>query len=160
MVFHACRSFVGEEITGRCLEEIQHRRFFPRGRVRYVNDRRCTVERFRESFAGESVNAGVGRCGDRFVPVLAKLVTSFDPMSPVPPMTTIFMTASLDCWSLHVLRFRAPRLTLMRSSPRCESCERKRKQREQRGDCANSSASHQDVACPESRALHLIKRAY
>ena len=71
---YACGRFIGEEITSRCFEELQYGCVFPRGRVRYVNDGGCTLQRFGQSFAGDSVDPGVGGCRYSFMPALAKLV--------------------------------------------------------------------------------------
>ena len=85
-----------EDVAGRGLEELQHGLVLERRRVRHVDDDRGAGERVGESFAGEGVDAGLGDAGTASWPCACEFSTTFEPMSPVPPMTTIFMTMFLS----------------------------------------------------------------
>src|SRR5262245_32732648 len=58
-------TFRGEDVAGRCLEELQHRLVLPRRRVRHIDDDIRAAERFAQPFAGDGVDArrGGGRHG-------------------------------------------------------------------------------------------------
>src|ERR1051325_1218042 len=71
---HARVRFKLEQVAGRCLEELQHRRILPRRRVRHVDRRGSALQRIREPFAGDGVDAGRGRCRYYFLPAIAKLL--------------------------------------------------------------------------------------
>ena len=95
VVPHAGGRFRGQDVPRRGLEEVQHRRVVPDGRVRHVDDDLGTLERVGQPLARERVDAGVRRRRERLVAVLrAVFSTSFEPMRPVPPMTTIFIIVS------------------------------------------------------------------
>ena len=72
-------------------KNFQHRRVFEGGRVRHVSDHRGAFQGGGESLAGQRVTPEAGDAASVSGPRSRSLVTSFDPMSPVPPMTTIFM---------------------------------------------------------------------
>ena len=44
-----------------------------------------------KALAGDAVDAALGRGGDDLVAAWRKMATAFEPIRPVPPMTTIFM---------------------------------------------------------------------
>jgi hypothetical protein len=73
MVSDACAGFRGQEVAGRCLEELQHRRVLERGGVRHVDDDRGARDGLRQSVAGEHVDARVGRRRDGLTAVLVEL---------------------------------------------------------------------------------------
>src|SRR5262245_48025905 len=91
MTSHACGCFMAEEVTSRGLEEIQYRRVFPRRGVRYVDDNRCLSNASASPSPVSELTPELGEAATASCPCSRTLVTSFDPMSPVPPMTTIFM---------------------------------------------------------------------
>jgi hypothetical protein len=49
------------------------------------------LERFGQSLAGEGVDARGRRRRQRIVAILAQLLDDFDPIRPLPPITTIFI---------------------------------------------------------------------
>src|SRR6185437_5150176 len=51
MMSDACSPFIGEEVTGGCLEELQHCRVLPGRGVRYIDDHRGAFQRVCESLA-------------------------------------------------------------------------------------------------------------
>ena len=73
VVLDARRLLGREQVAGRGLEELEHRRVLERGRVGDVDDDVGALEHLGQAFAGERVDAGVGRRRDRLVPVLGEL---------------------------------------------------------------------------------------
>src|SRR2546425_13139082 len=71
---HACGRFIGEEVTGGCLEELHHSSVLPGRGVGYIDHHGSAVQRVRESFACESVDPGRGRRGYCFMSMLTKLI--------------------------------------------------------------------------------------
>src|SRR5262249_8700456 len=61
------------------LEEVQHRRVPPVGRVRHVDHDLGTLERFGQSLAGDDVHASVRRRRQRVVAVRAQLCDELRP---------------------------------------------------------------------------------
>ena len=107
------RRFFGiQQVVGRPFEERERGRVFEVRRVRDVNDGRRAVEGLGDSFTGERVDAETGRGGIVSWPISVSVATSFEPMSPVPPMTTIFMSSFsfLCCWSPRSRRAKSTRL--------------------------------------------------
>ena len=80
-----------EQVAGGGREELHHRLVLERGRVRDVDDHLGPVDHLREALAGERVDAGGRRRGYGFVVLLAEAATTFEPIRPVPPITTNFM---------------------------------------------------------------------
>src|SRR5688572_12189378 len=62
----------GEQVPRGCLEEREGRRIVEAGRVRHVDDDRCTLERRAEALAGGRVDPEPRRCRDGLVPVLGE----------------------------------------------------------------------------------------
>ena len=65
MVLHSGSCFRGENVAGRCLEELQHRLVLPRRRVRHIDDDVRSCQRFAQPLASDGVDArrGGGRHG-------------------------------------------------------------------------------------------------
>src|SRR5262249_31079107 len=65
MVLYTGGRFRGEDVTGRCLEELQHCLVLPGRRVRHIDDDVRAGGRFLQPFAGDGVDArrGGGRNG-------------------------------------------------------------------------------------------------
>jgi hypothetical protein len=72
-------------------EEFQHRLVFKRGRIGEVDHHLRAGHGLFDALAGDRVDAAIGRGGDDLVGALGRMATVFDPIRPVPPMTTIFM---------------------------------------------------------------------
>src|SRR5262245_59039818 len=90
------RSLLGfDQILSRGLEEIHGRLVLEGRRVRQIDDDLRTFERFGKALAGDCVDTGIGRRSKRLMPHWVSLLTTFEPMSPVPPITTIFISFAL-----------------------------------------------------------------
>ena len=88
---HSGHGFHSKDVASRGPEEVEHRSVVRGRRIRHVDDYLRTLERPLEALARVCVDTGLGRRRDRVVPRLAQLRDSFDPMSPVPPITTMFI---------------------------------------------------------------------
>jgi hypothetical protein len=79
MVPHAGGCLRGKEIAAGRLEELEGRLVLERRRVRQVDDDPSALKRLGQSFAGDGVDAGVGRGGHDLVALLAKPVHELRP---------------------------------------------------------------------------------
>src|ERR1044071_2068135 len=61
-----------EKVAARGLEELQHRLVFERRRIREIDHHLRSRHGFLEALAGDGVDAGIGRGGDKLVPSLAQ----------------------------------------------------------------------------------------
>ena len=91
VVADARRLLRREQVAGRRLEELEHRRVLERRRVGDVDDDVGALEHLGQALARERVDAGVGRRRDASCPCSPSFATTCEPTRPVPPMTTIFM---------------------------------------------------------------------
>jgi hypothetical protein len=72
VVLHTRGRLGREQVAGRRLEELEHRRVLERGGVRHVDDHRGALQSLRQSVAGERVDAEFGRRRDGLVTVRAE----------------------------------------------------------------------------------------
>ena len=91
VVTHAGGLLRGQQVAPGGLEEVEHRGVVEGRRVGHVHHDVGAGEHLGQTLAGEGVDAGAGRRRDGLVTRAASRCTSFEPISPVPPMTTIFM---------------------------------------------------------------------
>jgi hypothetical protein len=92
---HACRRLGREQITGGGLEELQDRASSKDGEF---DTSITTAAPARASASPSPVSVFTPEFGDAAsvsCPDSRSPVTSFDPISPLPPMTTIFMMSPL-----------------------------------------------------------------
>src|SRR5260221_13138349 len=66
--------FIGEEVTGRCFEELQHFRVLPGRGVCYIDNDGGALQGIGEALARNAIDAGAGRGSQGFVPLIAKLL--------------------------------------------------------------------------------------
>ena len=72
MVLHARGGFGREQVAARGLEEVEHGLVFERGRIGHVDHHLRARERFDQAFAGERVDARLGRGRHGLVAALLK----------------------------------------------------------------------------------------
>src|SRR5689334_12135798 len=73
MVSDSGGSFIGEEVTSRGFEELQHCCVLPIGRVRHVDYYRSAIQHLGQSFSCDGVNARIWRCRYGFLSLRTKL---------------------------------------------------------------------------------------
>ena len=90
-VRHPGRLRCGEHVAGGGGEEVPGGPILEGRGVGDVDDDLRAGQRLCQTLTGEGVDTRVRRGCDRLVTVGVSLATTFEPMSPVPPMTTTFM---------------------------------------------------------------------
>ena len=80
-----------EEVARGRLEELHDVVVRERRRVRHVHDDLGALHGVGETLAGQRVDARVRRAGTTSWPCSSSLAATFEPISPLAPMTTIFM---------------------------------------------------------------------
>ena len=105
---HPRFGFGSEEVASRRLEERKDRRVLERRRVRYIDDDGGAFQSARQALPGDRVSSPVlGAAANASWPRSRSLATSLEPMSPVPPMMTIFMVRP-PLGKKHAIRLPAP----------------------------------------------------
>src|SRR5215472_7912256 len=77
MVAHAGGTFRSQQVTARCLEELEDCLVFPYRRVRHIDDDFGAVERFGQTLAGDGVYARIGGGGEHVMAALAEVLHEF-----------------------------------------------------------------------------------
>lgn len=80
-----------EEVAGRGLEELEHGGVLERRRVGHVDDHVGALERVSQTSPVSVFTPELGEAARASWPWSRSSVTSFEPMRPLPPMTTSFM---------------------------------------------------------------------
>ena len=88
---HARGVACGEQISSGRLEELQDGGRLKGRCARDVDDDRGAFERFGQPFAGNAVDTRLGRRCNRLGPCAARLDTTAEPISPLPPITIFFV---------------------------------------------------------------------
>jgi hypothetical protein len=83
--------FSGQQVTAGRFEKLEDGLVLPRRRVRHVDNDVGTIHRLGQALAGDTVDARAGLAASTSWPRSRRFFTSFDPMRPEPPMTTMFM---------------------------------------------------------------------
>ena len=90
---HTGSRFGSEQVAGRRAEEVEHRRVVPVGRVRYIDDDLCALERLVEALPVYVSTPDSGDAASASCPAWRNLATSFHPIRPLPPMTTMCISS-------------------------------------------------------------------
>jgi hypothetical protein len=91
----ACCGLRREKVATGGLEEFRHCLILKRGRIGEVDYYLRAGDGLFEPLAGDGVDARVWRRGNCLMPFCFSFSMTFDPIKPVPPTTTIFMTSPL-----------------------------------------------------------------
>ena len=91
MMADARGGFRGQEVAARCLEERQDGVVLPRGRIRDIDDHLSAGQRCASPSPVTVLTPDEGDAATTSWPRWRRFATTFFPMSPLPPMTTIFM---------------------------------------------------------------------
>ena len=86
--------FRGQEVATRRFEKLQNGLVLPRGRVRHIDDDLSAGQRLASPSPVTELMPFEGEAATTSWPLSRRFFTTLVPMSPLPPMTTIFMLFS------------------------------------------------------------------
>ena len=91
MMFHSCSLSCGQEIAAGSFKESQNGLVFPRGCVCDINHDLSARDALANPSPVRVLTPEEGAAATTSWPCCCRFVTSLDPISPVPPITTIFI---------------------------------------------------------------------